>query len=129
VQDLTDVLIRKASRNRRSHFLVKRLVVPHKRRYKSAYAGAFRRWIPGDLVQRALEPRFLDVDYESGGGNMASSDFQVTGKNTKALFTLKLHRGDGMCLVAMNWKKGQPPKNFVGFAIESKRPTATRFSR
>ena len=28
---------------------------------------------------------------------MASSDFQVTGKNTKALFTLKLHRGDGMC--------------------------------
>ena len=27
---------------------------------------------------------------------MAASDFQVTGKNTKALFTLKLHRGDGM---------------------------------
>ena len=40
---------------------------------------------------------------------MASSDFQVTGKNAKALFTLKLHRGDGMCLVAMNWKNGKPP--------------------
>ena len=53
---------------------------------------------------------------------MASSDFQVTGKNDKALFTLKLHRGDGMCLVAMNWKKGKPPKDFVGFAIESKPP-------
>ena len=58
---------------------------------------------------------------------MASSDFQVTGKNTKALFTLKLHRGDGMCLVAMNWKKGQPPKNFVGFAIESKPPDGDTF--
>ena len=53
---------------------------------------------------------------------MASSDFQVTGKNTKALFTLKLHRGDGMCLVAMNWKNGKPPNDFVGFAIESKPP-------
>ncbi len=58
---------------------------------------------------------------------MASSDFQVTGKNTKALFTLKLHRGDGMCLVAMNWKKGRPPNNFVGFAIESKPPNGSTF--
>ena len=58
---------------------------------------------------------------------MASSDFQVPGKNTKAPFTLKLHRGDGMCLVAMNWKKGKPPKNFVGFAIESKPPDGNTF--
>jgi phosphatidylserine/phosphatidylglycerophosphate/cardiolipin synthase-like enzyme len=58
---------------------------------------------------------------------MASSDFQVTGKNTKALFTLKLHRGDGMCLVAMNWKNGRPPNNFVGFAIESKPPGGNTF--
>lgn len=58
---------------------------------------------------------------------MASSDFQVTGKNTKALFTLKLHRGDGMCLVAMNWKTGKPPNNFVGFAIESKPPNGDTF--
>ena len=53
---------------------------------------------------------------------MAASDFQVTGKNNKALFTLKVHRGDGMCLVAMDWKAGRPPDNFVGFAIESKPP-------
>jgi len=53
---------------------------------------------------------------------MASSDFQVTGKNPKALFTLKLHRGDGMCLLGMNWKVGKPPKEFVGFAIESRPP-------
>jgi phosphatidylserine/phosphatidylglycerophosphate/cardiolipin synthase-like enzyme len=58
---------------------------------------------------------------------MASSDFQVTGKNTKALFTLKLHRGDGMCLVGMNWKHGRPPDNFVGFAIESKPPGGDTF--
>lgn len=58
---------------------------------------------------------------------MAYSDFQVTGKNAKALFTLKLHRGDGMCLLAMNWKKGQPPDNLVGFAIESKPPDGNTF--
>jgi len=58
---------------------------------------------------------------------MASSDFQVSGKNSKALFTLKLHRGDGMCLVAMNWKKGRPPNDFVGFAIESRPPGGDSF--
>jgi phosphatidylserine/phosphatidylglycerophosphate/cardiolipin synthase-like enzyme len=58
---------------------------------------------------------------------MAASDFQVSGKNTKALFTLKLHRGDGMCLVAMNWKTGKPPNNFVGFAIESRPPGGNSF--
>jgi hypothetical protein len=58
---------------------------------------------------------------------MATSDFQVSGKNDKAPFTLKLHRGDGMCLVAMNWKKGKPPDDFVGFAIESKPPDGKSF--
>lgn len=47
-----------------------------------------------------------------------ADEFQVTGQNPAALFTLKLHRGDGMALVAMNWKNGKPPANFVGFAIE-----------
>ena len=58
---------------------------------------------------------------------MSSADFQVSGTNKAALFTLKLHRGDGMCLVAMNWKKGKPPEDFVGFAIESKPPNENRF--
>ena len=35
-----------------------------------------------------------------------------------ALFTLKLYRGDGMTLLAMDWKKGKPPTDFVGFATE-----------
>ncbi len=54
-------------------------------------------------------------------------EFQVNGQNSAALFTLKLHRGDGMALVAMNWKNGKPPENFVGFAIEYKEPSGDRF--
>lgn len=56
-----------------------------------------------------------------------AGEFQVTGKNAAALFTLKVHRGDGMALLAMNWKKGKPPKDFVGFAIEYKEPGGTKF--
>lgn len=56
-----------------------------------------------------------------------SGAFQVSGKNAKALFTLKMHRGDGMALIAMNWKKGKPPQDFVGFAIEHKPPDSDRF--
>ncbi|HEY3458109.1 MAG TPA: phospholipase D-like domain-containing protein [Bryobacteraceae bacterium] len=55
------------------------------------------------------------------------SDFQATGSNKAALFTLKLHRGEGMVLIAMNWKKGTPPKDFVGFAIEYKKPNGVKF--
>ena len=43
-------------------------------------------------------------------------------------FTLKLHRGDGMTLLAMNWKAtARPPDDFVGFAIEYKEPGGDRF--
>lgn len=56
-----------------------------------------------------------------------SVEFQVTGQNPTALFTLKLHRGDGMTLVAMNWKSGKPPRDFVGFAIEYKEPGGDKF--
>lgn len=55
------------------------------------------------------------------------SDFQVEGTNPNALFTLKVHRGEGMALVAMNWRTGTPPRNFVGFAIEYKEPGGERF--
>jgi phosphatidylserine/phosphatidylglycerophosphate/cardiolipin synthase-like enzyme len=56
-----------------------------------------------------------------------ASDFQVDGNNAAALFTLKIHRGDGMSLVAMNWKSGKPPLNFVGFAVEYKEPGGDKF--
>ena len=58
---------------------------------------------------------------------MALEEFQVSGRNAAALFTLKLHRGDGMTLVAMDWKDGEPPQDFVGFAIEYKEPGGDRF--
>lgn len=54
-------------------------------------------------------------------------DFQVMGGNATARFSLKLHRGDGMTLVAMNWKDGKPPQDFVGFAIEYKEPDGDKF--
>ncbi len=56
-----------------------------------------------------------------------NSDFQVSGKNSAARFTLKLHRGDGMALVAMNWRRGRPPDNFGGFAIEYKEAGGSTF--
>lgn len=55
------------------------------------------------------------------------SDFQIIAKNADALFTLKLHRGDGMTLLAMNWKVAKPPRDFVGFALEYKEPEGDRF--
>ena len=56
-----------------------------------------------------------------------SDDFQVVAKNANAPFTLKLHRGDGMTLLAMDWKDSKPPRDFVGFALEYKEPDGDRF--
>ena len=56
-----------------------------------------------------------------------AGEIQVSGTSKIARFTLKLNRGDGMTLVAMNWKKGKPPNDFVGFAIEYKEPGGDRF--
>ncbi|MCG2613387.1 phospholipase D-like domain-containing protein [Terrimonas sp. NA20] len=59
---------------------------------------------------------------------MSQKDFQVVGTNSQALFTLKIHRGDGMALIAMNWKNSKkPPKDFVGFAIEYKEPGGDKY--
>ena len=55
------------------------------------------------------------------------NEFQVSGTSANALFTLKVHRGEGACLLAMNWKVGRPPANFVGFAIEYKEPAGDKF--
>ena len=56
-----------------------------------------------------------------------SADYQVEGTSQTARFTLKIYRGDGMALLAMNWKHGKPPNDFVGFAIEYKEPGGDRF--
>jgi hypothetical protein len=59
--------------------------------------------------------------------NTSAPDFIVRGTNDKALFTLTCYRGEGMCLLAMNWKQNTPPDNFVGFAIEYMEPGGTQF--
>jgi hypothetical protein len=56
-----------------------------------------------------------------------SGDFQIVGTNDAAPFSLKVHRGDGMALLAMNWKNGKPPNDFVGFAIEYQEPNGKQF--
>jgi phosphatidylserine/phosphatidylglycerophosphate/cardiolipin synthase-like enzyme len=56
-----------------------------------------------------------------------SNAWVVSGRNAGALFTLRVHRGEGMALLAMNWKTGTPPLNFVGFAIEYKEPNGTQY--
>lgn len=56
-----------------------------------------------------------------------AGEFQLSGGNAAALFTLKVHRGDGMALLAMNWRRGKPPADFAGFAIEYKEPGGDRF--
>lgn len=56
-----------------------------------------------------------------------SDDFQIIARNADAPFTLKSHRGDGMTLLAMNWKAPKPPRDFVGFALEYKEPDGDRF--
>lgn len=55
------------------------------------------------------------------------NDFQVSAKNSAAPFTLKLHRGDGMVLLAMNWRNGRPPDEFAGFGIQYREPDGDRF--
>lgn len=55
------------------------------------------------------------------------SEFEVFGENPDAVFSLKIHRGEGMSLLAMNWKNGTPSPDFVGFAIEYKEPSGDRF--
>ena len=54
------------------------------------------------------------------------TDFRVVGTNASAPFSLTIHRGDGMVLLGMNWKIGQPPADFVGFAIQYREP-GTKF--
>jgi phosphatidylserine/phosphatidylglycerophosphate/cardiolipin synthase-like enzyme len=56
-----------------------------------------------------------------------SAEFEVSGTNAAALFTLTAHRGDGMVLLGMNWKQGKPPDDFVGFGIEYKEPGESKF--
>jgi hypothetical protein len=54
-------------------------------------------------------------------------DHKVTGSNAAAAFSLTAYRGDGMVMLAMNWRDGEPPDDFVGFAITYKSPQGKKF--
>jgi hypothetical protein len=51
-----------------------------------------------------------------------AAEFEVRGDKSEAPFTLTVRRGEGLALLSMDWKKGKPPEDFVGFAIECKPP-------
>ncbi len=59
--------------------------------------------------------------------NTIPPDFIVRGDNLKLSSLLAIYRGEGMCLIAMNWKEGTPSNNFVGFAIEYQEPGGNQF--
>ena len=59
--------------------------------------------------------------------NSNAPAFEILGKNPKALFSLKVYRGEGMALLAMNWLNGKPTPDFVGFAIEYQEPGGIQF--
>src|SRR5262245_35306829 len=61
------------------------------------------------------------------GGTTLGNGFEVLGTNPNAPFRLKVHRGDGMALLGMDWLDPQPPADFVGFAIECRPPNHTKF--
>ncbi|MEK6721378.1 MAG: phospholipase D-like domain-containing protein [Chloroflexota bacterium] len=56
-----------------------------------------------------------------------SGEIEVLGTNAAAPFSLKVHRGEGMVLLAMDWKVGRPPADFVGFSIEYLPPGNVKF--
>ncbi len=59
--------------------------------------------------------------------NKSAPEFILIGQNAKALFSLKVYRGEGMALLAMNWLNGKPTDDFVGFAIEYQEPGKSKF--
>ena len=59
--------------------------------------------------------------------NKKPPTFLVQGDNHEAPFTFAAHRGEGMCMLAMNWKDGTPPNDFVGFAIEYREPQSRKW--
>ena len=50
----------------------------------------------------------------------------VHGTNDHADFTLTARRGEGMALLAMNWRHGRPPPDFVGFSIQYQLPGSAK---
>lgn len=59
--------------------------------------------------------------------NKAAPEFLAQGQNSKAPFTFAAYRGEGMSMLAMNWKNDTPPDDFVGFVIEYREPQSSKW--
>lgn len=83
---------------------------------------------PQAPVPPSARPVSKPGDNLTAATNTTAPAFIVRGNSATAPFTLTVYRGEGMCLLAMNWKNGtQPPNNFVGFAIEYAEPGSAQF--
>ncbi|KAF3006989.1 hypothetical protein E8E14_006929 [Neopestalotiopsis sp. 37M] len=63
----------------------------------------------------------------TAASNQRPPDSLVKGQNSKAPFSFAAYRGEGACMLAMNWKNGTPPEDFVGFAIEYREPQSSEW--
>lgn len=63
----------------------------------------------------------------TSAGNKKPPEFLVKGQNEQAPFTFAAYRGEGMVMLAMNWKEGTPPDDFVGWVIEYTEPQSSKW--
>jgi phosphatidylserine/phosphatidylglycerophosphate/cardiolipin synthase-like enzyme len=94
---------------------------------KKKVATKHRHALPGRGKGKGTTKAFSSALTLTNATNTSAPDFIVRGTNDNALFILTVYRGEGMCLLAMNWKQDTPPDNFVGFAIEYMEPGGTQF--
>lgn len=83
--------------------------------------------VPAPAPPKAASPEPRPKWRLTQAGNEQPPDFLVRGQNAKAPFTFAAYRGEGMCMLAMNWKDGTPPDDFVGFAIEYREPQSSEW--
>jgi phosphatidylserine/phosphatidylglycerophosphate/cardiolipin synthase-like enzyme len=79
------------------------------------------------VIKKSPPAKKKPLNPSSPVSNTSAPDFIVSGQNPKALFSLKVYRGEGMALLAMNWLNGKPTDDFAGFAIEYQEPGGTKF--
>lgn len=90
---------------------------PQKRPASSSAGSPTEHKKPGPVPKHRL----------TSASNKQPPSYLVQGQNDKADFVFTVYRGEGMCMLAMNWKNGTPPDDFVGFTIEYREPKSTKW--
>ncbi|KAF3770270.1 hypothetical protein M406DRAFT_349122 [Cryphonectria parasitica EP155] len=94
---------------------------PKKARKRPAASSA------GSPVEHKKKPGPRPKHRLTPATNKKPPTFLVQGDNPNAPFTFAAYRGEGMCMLAMNWKNDTPPDDFVGFVIEFKEPQSQKW--